>query len=227
MWQKLYEELGDEGFVVIAVALDTAGAAAAGEWIRAANPTYPALIDERHVVAELYNMVNVPNAVWIDEAGRVVRPAEAAGSSDSFRKMDRATFQVPEEAREMQRRSRAVYLDAIRDWVRRGAASPHALAPEAARARAGAITAEQAEAATYFRLAVELHEQGRGEAAERAFAEAKRLRPESWAYKRQAWSLEAPGKAGGPEFWAAVDALGDRPYYPPVDMEGMPSASPP
>jgi hypothetical protein len=25
-------------------------------------------------------------------------------------------------------------------------------------------------------------------------------------------------KAGGPEFWAAVDALGDRPYYPPIDF---------
>jgi hypothetical protein len=41
--------------------------------------------------------------------------------------------------------------------------------------------------------------------------------PESWNYKRQAWALEAPMKAGGPEFWAAVDALGDNKYYPTSD----------
>ena len=31
--------------------------------------------------------------------------------------------------------------------------------------------------------------------------------------------LNPPGKAGGPEFWAAVDALGDRPYYEPTALE--------
>jgi hypothetical protein len=50
-------------------------------------------------------------------------------------------------------------------------------------------------------------------------AEARRLHPESWSYRRQTWELEEPGKAGGPEFWAAVDALGDRPYYPPTVLE--------
>ena len=36
-------------------------------------------------------MVNVPQAVWIDEAGRIVRPPETAGSTDHFRVMDPAT----------------------------------------------------------------------------------------------------------------------------------------
>ena len=78
MWQALYQDLQDRGFVVLAVALDSGGARTAGPWIEAARPTYPCLIDERHLVAELYGMVNVPNAVWIDEAGRIVRPAETA-----------------------------------------------------------------------------------------------------------------------------------------------------
>jgi alkyl hydroperoxide reductase subunit AhpC len=79
VWQALYEELGDRGFVVIAVAMDSRE----GDplpWIEAAQPTYPTLIDREHRLAELYGIVNVPQAVWIDETGRIVRPAEAAGS---------------------------------------------------------------------------------------------------------------------------------------------------
>jgi hypothetical protein len=30
--------------------------------------------------------------------------------------------------------------------------------------------------------------------------------------------LEEVGKASGPEFWAAVDALGERPYYQRVEI---------
>ncbi|MDP6346732.1 MAG: redoxin domain-containing (seleno)protein, partial [Alphaproteobacteria bacterium] len=30
------------------------------------------------------------------------------------------------------------------------------------------------------------------------------------------------GLAAGPDFWARVDALGERRYYAPVDMAGMP-----
>jgi alkyl hydroperoxide reductase subunit AhpC len=77
----LYEELRDRNFVVISVADDTDGAAAAGTWIRAANPSYPCLIDQRHIVAELYNMVNVPSAVWINEEGLMVRPESATNSA--------------------------------------------------------------------------------------------------------------------------------------------------
>ena len=40
MWQSLVQELKDEGFTVLAIALDTAEAAR--PWIEAATPTYPA-----------------------------------------------------------------------------------------------------------------------------------------------------------------------------------------
>jgi hypothetical protein len=79
-----------------------------------------------------------------------------------------------------------------------------------------------ATAAACFRLGMLLQERGESGAAQRWFSEAKRLRPESWSFARQAWDLEEPGKAGGPEFFAAVRALGDRHYYPPIEMEGMP-----
>src|SRR5262249_60936416 len=94
VWQGIYEETRDQGFVILAIALDVAGAAVVREFIRPATvgdtpqeildlmgwdaelaeragmPTYPCLIDREHVVAELYGIVNVPTAVWIDEAGR-------------------------------------------------------------------------------------------------------------------------------------------------------------
>ena len=55
----------------IAIAFDSGGNAATEPWIKAAKPTYPCLIDRRHLVAELYDMVNVPTAVWIDERGKI------------------------------------------------------------------------------------------------------------------------------------------------------------
>jgi hypothetical protein len=98
--------------------------------------------------------------------------------------------------------------------VTNGAASRWALAPEETRARLGTPPPEHALAAAWFRLGTLLHEDGRAGAAQAAFARAKALRPESWNFKRQAWHLEEAGKSGGPEFWAEVKALGDRPYYP-------------
>src|SRR6516164_9630746 len=98
VWQALYQEMKDRGFVPIAVAFDSAGASAAKPWIEAANPTYPCLIDQRHFVAELYDMVNVPTAVWIDEQERIVRPSEPAGVTDAFRTMDRTNFSMPPDA---------------------------------------------------------------------------------------------------------------------------------
>ena len=102
---------------------------AARPWIEAARPDYPVLIDRTHLVAELYNMVNVPQAVWIDEDGRIVRPTENAGAFEGFRAMDLATRKMPGrgcgESGEGQDDLRA----AVRDWVEKGAASEHVFDP--------------------------------------------------------------------------------------------------
>jgi hypothetical protein len=219
VWQALHEDVKDTGFVVLSVALDSGGRRTTEPWIRAASPTYPCLIDERHVVAELYGMVNVPNAVWIDERGRIVRPAETAGSSDAFRThLDRTTKQMSAAGLAERERARTVYFDAVRDWARTGEASGHALSADAARRRMPPFTADHALAAVNFRLGQHLHAAGHREAALPYLAEARRLHPESWSYRRQTWELEEPGKAGSPTFWAAVDALGPRPYYPQATL---------
>jgi hypothetical protein len=221
VWQALYEELAPRNFVVISVALDSGGAATTAQWIHAAKPTYPCLIDERHLVAELYGMVNVPAGVWIDEDGRIVRPSEAAGTSDAFRtELDRTTKQMSAAGMADRQRVRGAYLEMLRDWAARGRASTFALSEDVARRRVPAAHEEHALAAANFRLGHHLHTRGHRAAAAPYLAEARRLHPESWAYRRQTWELEEPGKAGSATFWAAVDALGDRPYYPPVELRG-------
>ena len=219
VWQALYDELRDKNFIPIAVAFDSAGTNAVKPWIEAAHPTYPCLVDRGHIVAELYDMVNVPTAVWIDERGRIVRPGEVAGYNDAFRRMDRVNLTMSPELIEEFTRPRAAYLDAIRDWVAKGPQSRFALSEQEVLRRMHTPSDDHVWAAANFRMGEYLAENGHADAARPYFEEAVRLRPESWNYKRQAWALEDPMKAAGPEFWSAVDSLGEREYYPvPKDI---------
>ena len=195
---------------------------AARPWIEAAKPTYPCLIDRDHRVAELYHMVNVPQAVWIDEAGRIVRPTESAGAYEGFRQMDRATRKVPDEVAAITARAKRTYVDAVRDWVLRGSASVHAFRPQQAAAHLSLPDEGVARAHAHFRLGQYLLRHGNGAEAGAHFEEARRLHPDSWNIWRQTAAIDERGLASGPEFWARVDALGSRRYYAPVDMEGMP-----
>lgn len=203
--------------MVITVAMDTGGAADAGPWIEQAAPTHPSLIDTQHRVAELYDWVNVPSVAWIDEDGRIVRPNDPGFAGEYFRGMMEPGFDFQAMMAEYKRHQDR-YVAAVRDWVERGPACPFVLSPEQVRARLGGARPEHARAAAYFRLGTYLQEHGGAAAAQAAFAQAKTLRPESWNYKRQAWHLEEAGKSGGPDFWAEVKALGDRPYYPRSEL---------
>jgi len=191
----------------------------AEEYARAAAPTYPNLIDEVHIVAELYNMNNVPMSVWIDESGRIVRPAEPAGASDGFRTMDRATYKMTPTVANEGRIARKRYVDALRDWVVKGDASEFVLSPEEIRARIQAPSEGDALATAYFRLGQWLYSNGYVDAARPYMLKARELSPQCWHYLRQTLELEEVGKASGPDFFCAVDALGASPYYPPVEMK--------
>jgi hypothetical protein len=231
------------------VAEDAGGAASTGPWIRpssleeqypqpildlmgwdaaawegAAPPEYPCLIDERHELARLYGMVNVPSAVWIDEDGRIVRPPEPAGVSEAFKAVDLETFSMPPDAIEAGSAARNRYFDAVRDWVRRGPDSPAALLPDEVLRRMGGAGADgrPALAAAHFRLGGMLYRRQQPEAAQVHFAEAVRLWPENWAYQRQGRQLAHPDAVGeldaGPEFWMSLEARGAGTFYPPVDL---------
>jgi len=186
---------------------------------RAGVPEYPCLIDQKHLLGELYGFVNVPMVVWIDEQGRIVRPAEPAGVSDGIRAMDPVTFKIPDHVIADGKRLRSSYLDAIRDWVEKGGQSEFALPQAEILRRTQEPTDTDALAAANFRMGQYLFEQGHRDDALPYFAEARGLRPDSWSYRRQTWELEQAGKASGPEFFAAVQALGDKHYYAPLTMK--------
>ena len=215
MWQTLYEELQDKGFMVVAVAQESRGAEHARPWIEQAKSSYWQLIDTDHRLEDLYNLVNVPQAIWIDEQGRIVRPPETAGSTDHFRRMDLATRTMSAKDQAERLAARQAYLDAVRAWVTTGA---HALPAEEARASLPTVTPEIAEARARFRIGIWLRANGRTAEGDMQLAEASRLHPESWSLWRQAADLDEVGKASGPEFWKRVQALGDRPYYPPPKL---------
>ena len=221
MWQKIYDELKDWNFIVIAVAMDSE-ADAARPWIEAAAPDYPALIDRDHRVAELYNMVNVPQAVWIDEAGTIARPAENAGAHEGFRSMDLETWVIPEDQLAITIKAKATYVSAVADWVRQSAKSIHVFDADQAKAHTAVPSKESAQAHCHFHLGQYLLRHGREAEAEEHLSEASRLHPTSWNIWRQAAEKNETGLAAGPDFWARVNALGNDYYYPPVDMADMP-----
>jgi hypothetical protein len=221
VWQALYEELAGRGFVVIAVAMDSRD----GDplpWIEQARPTYPVLIDRDHRLAELYGIVNVPQAVWIDEDGRIVRPPETAGAYEGFRQMNRATREVPEDVAELTARAKATYVNAVRDWVLHGSGSEHVFTAERARAHLPAIRDDAMTAQAMFRLGQFLVRCGDADEGSRWLSQASRRHPESWCLWRQQAGVNELGLASLPDFWARVDALGDERYYARVDMPGMP-----
>ncbi len=215
VWQQLFDSLKDENFMIVAVAMESRGAEHARPWIEQAGARYWCLIDTQHRIADLYGMVNVPQAVWIDAAGRIVRPPENAGSTDHFRLMDRTTRTLAPEHQSARLAARAAYLDAVRDWVLTGR---HTLPEAEAAARLPRITPEIALAHSHFRLGVWLRRHGNAVEGDAHLAEASRLHPTSWNIWRQAADLDEVGKASGEAFWQRVQALGDTPYYPPAEL---------
>jgi hypothetical protein len=199
VWQALYEELGGLGFTPITVALD-ASVDAARPWIEAARPTHPSLIDTGHVLADLYNVVNVPTVLWIDESGRIVRPNDVAFGTNTFRHitgMDSAKS-----------------LAAIRAWVR---GETPGLGAEDARALQRLPTESDQLARAEFKLALWLVERGRQAAAERHFARAGELAPHDFTIRRGSMPIRGVDPMG-PQFRTMRDewAAAGHAYYRPL-----------
>ena len=204
-WQTLYAELKDKNFEILSVAQDTGGAKDAAPWITKANPQYTALIDQTQIVTRLFDMVNVPTAVWIDEKGKIVRPNETAYVDNRFKVF------TGMEASE--------YLAAIRDWAANGNKSMYVLSEQEIKTRLAPQKEEHALAAAEFALAEFLSHTNRGPDAIAHYKEAQRLNPDNWNYKRQAWALTDAEKDYGTNFGKEVQKLNGKPYYPPRKLK--------
>ncbi len=192
--------------MVIAVAMDSR-ADAARPYIERSRASYVSLIDRNHLVADLFNMTNVPQAVWIDEEGRIVRPSEVAG------------FAVNTKFRKV----RAHYMDAIRDWVEKGAGSVHALSADQVRERTPEFSEDIALAHANFHMGQDLWSRGSYAEGRKFLETAVELSPNSWNFFRQMKNLGRSWTASGPAFFkrAITRSLQGEEYYPLADMPGM------
>ena len=228
MWQALQSELHPQGREIVSVALDTGGAEAAGPWIEAAQTTFVCLIDQAHVVDELFGIVNVPSGVWIDEEGMIVRPPETAyPQRPSFLDRELPVGAPPDEITRITevkklRVEADPYIAALRDWAAHGAESRFALAPAEVVGRSRPRPVAEATAAAHFELGQHLHRSGCSDEAIEHFRAAYRLQPDNWTYKRQAWSLLAPGQSPmdvyGSDWLTDVRKIGAENYYPRLEL---------
>ncbi len=222
----LYQQLKDKNFEIVSVAQDTGGVKDAGPWIdplkyAEAKPdlpketierakqtgplTFTVLIDQEHLVSKLYNMVNVPTGVWINEKGRIVRPNEVAFVDDRFKSFSGLDS--------------APYISALKDWAEKGDASPYAMSEDRLREKLTPADPNIALAAAEFGLGEHLYKTGHLAEAIPHFKEAQRLNPRSWNYKRQAWALSDAKRDYGTSFREEVDKIGgSKVYYPPPEL---------
>ena len=196
----------DQNFEIVAAAQDTGGEAAAGRWYDRANATFTTLIDAQHAVSSACQFINVPMGIWVDEKGRVVRPAEPAWTTDQVMKIAGDKTIVTEGR---------VYIDALRDWVRNGERSAYALSDDEFARRVKPRSAAEMEADASFKLAVWFHEKGNQELAAKYWEHAQQLNPDDWNYHRQEWSF---GTDAGKKWMEKFQKL-DKPYYPALEIK--------
>ena len=184
MWQTLQEELGPYGLTIIAVAIDN-DVEALREW----TATAPGLIyavDREYVVAERYGIVNVPATVWIDESGRIVRPADTAMGDDRFREFAHVDS--------------SVHHAHLRKWVIDNERDVDDAAVAELMERP---SPELQQARLHRRIAVLLHDRGDVEGAREHLAEAVALAPHDWVIRRGSMPMNDVDPFG-PEFFAFV-----------------------
>ena len=154
----------------------------------------------------MFQFVNVPTGVWIDEAGRVARPGEPAWTTSRTNTFGGKTLATEGEP----------YVAALRDWVTNGSRSPYVLSDAEFARRVKPRTSNEMEAEASFKLAVWLTQSGHFERARDYYKRAQQLNPDDWNYHRQDWSFtpEAAGK-----LWLEKFQKSETPYYPKLDIK--------
>lgn len=157
-------------------------------------------------MSSLYNLVNVPSGVWIDEEGRVVRINE--GTYSMTIKLGTGNFTIGTDE----------YRPAVRDWVLKGAASQHVWSADKVASKIRRRTADEALAEPTFKLGVYFFEMKNEALARSYWKRAQELFPDSWNFARQELSFTTEGSSGK-TYQQKRGALGDKPYYAPLEIE--------
>jgi len=191
----MQQELGPLGLTILAVAIDS-DVDAVREWAAHA-PELTVLIDREYVAAERFGIVNVPATVWIDEEGRIVRPADTAMGDDRFR--DFAHIDS------------SVHHTQLRAWVEHGELGLGADEVAELMERPGE---ELQLARLHRRLAVLLDDRGDRDGALEHLAMAASLAPHDWVIRRGSMPMNGLDPFGN-EFFAFVQEWADagRPGY--------------
>jgi hypothetical protein len=157
------------------------------------------LVDPTHALSSLYNLGNVPSAVWIDESGHVRRVDE--GAYAEVHEGDDFKF------------GRADYAPIVADWVAKGEASEY-LRP-VGELKLPAKSADQARGEVFFKLGVYFQQMGNDAKANQYWERAEALDPDSWNYHRQDWAF-TPEEAGA-NWLKKYQTLNGKPYYRPIE----------
>ena len=176
-WQELHEELQEEQFTVVAVAIDEN----LDSIIELAKGvTYPVLMDKDHILTELYAISNVPSVLWIDEDGRISRPAASEFGTDTFSEITGV--------------SREGHMQQVREWVRDGTL------PEDANFVVEDLSDEEIQARLHFRLAAHLRRKNMIDESAEHFDYAIELAPLDFTIARASLPLRG-GDPFGEEFF--------------------------
>lgn len=114
------------------------------------------------------------------------------------------------------------YLSALCDWVVKGTDSRYVLTAEEVVRRSRPRPFEESLGAAHFELGQHLYRLGQPDLAIVHFKESHRLHPDSWTYKRQAWSMadpyQGPTEVYESDYTSEMRKVGAN-YYLPLEMD--------
>lgn len=173
-----------------------AGPDVARPFVEAAGSTHPSLIDESHRMDAAFGVTNIPQVVWIDEAGLIVRLPERGWPMP----VGAGALRLVEMIGGME--ERMSYVAKLRDWVSKGSQSEHVMSEAEVVERSQPRPRVVSEAAAHFEMAQALwRAEGLSAASIAHFNAAHRLQPQNITYKRQAWSALAVERSGDEDEW--------------------------
>ena len=170
--------------------------------------SYTTLIDVTHRVSSLYNLVNVPSGIWVDEEGRIRRINENTYSQTISLRPGSLGFGTDD------------YRPAVFDWVRNGDDSDYVWSRDRVVSKIRQRTSDETLGDPTFKLGVYFYNRGDESLGRNYWEEAQRLSPDSWNFHRQDWNL-TEGLAG-PKYREKRAGLGDKPYHPSLDLPERP-----